>query len=218
MTSRFGNKDKRCKGCRIFPPLCFCEHLFERDHQTPVRIVMHKAELGLTTNTAYFSEKSLRDCEIHVRGIKDRPLEIEASFDQDKYTPLYLFPDEDAVELTEEFLSSLERPPILIVPDGSWQQAKKFKKRESALKGYQSVKLPSGISSNYRLRTAPAEGAVCTYEAIAIALGICEKSSNLEDDLLALFKLITDRMYYSRRGIVCLEQLKEILSKEVDLD
>ena len=217
MSSRFANKDKRCMNCRIYPSLCFCNLLIKKDNKTPVRIVMHRAEMTLTTNTAFFTDKMLKDCEIHIRGLKDNPLDLTSAIDESKFTPIYLFPDEDSVELTEEFISSLERPPLLVVPDGSWQQAKKFKKRENTLQSMQSVRLPSNISSNYRLRTSPSPGAVCTYESIAIALGICE-GENLKEDLLSTFKVITDRMYYSRRGITSVEQLDEILKKEVDLD
>ncbi|PIK15708.1 tRNA-uridine aminocarboxypropyltransferase [Halobacteriovorax sp. JY17] len=213
MSSRFSNRDKRCANCRISPPLCFCNILIKRDHETPVRIVMHKAEMTLTTNTAYFAEKMLSDCEILVRGLIDRPLDIETHIEDSNYTPLYLFPDEDSVELTSDFINSLDRPPLLVVPDGSWQQAKKFKRRESALSKMQSVKLPTNITSNYRLRTSPAPGAVCTYEAIAIALGICE-GRELERDLLEVFQVITDRMYHSRKGIVTLAQLENILKKK----
>ncbi len=176
---------------------------------------MHKAELGLTTNTAFFCEKVLKDSSIHLRGVKDTPLDVEEAIDLEQYTPLYLFPDDSAVELNTEFLQTLEKPPLLVVPDGSWSQAKKFKKRESALSNIRSVKLPAGIKSNYRLRKSPAEGAVCTYEAIAIAMGICE-GEEIRNSLLDVFKVITDRMYYSRSGIVSLEQLDEILKKEAD--
>ncbi|WP_372655335.1 tRNA-uridine aminocarboxypropyltransferase [Halobacteriovorax sp.] len=217
MTSRFSNIDKRCENCRIFAPLCFCKLLVKKEHRTPVRIVMHKSELGLTTNTAFFCEKVLKDSSIHLRGVKGTLLDVESTIDLEKYTPLYLFPDDSAVELNSELLSSLNKPPLLVVPDGSWSQAKKFKKRESSLANIKSVKLPPGIKSNYRLRTSPAEGAVCTYEAIAIALGICE-GNELKDSLLDIFKVITDRMYYSRSGIVSLEQLDEILKKEADLN
>ena len=217
MSSRFSNKDKRCVNCRIYPSLCFCNILIEEPNSTPVRIVMHRAEMTLTTNTAFFADKMLKDCEIHIRGLKDIPLDLAEAIDDTRYTPLYLFPDEGSVELSRELIESLEKPPLLVVPDGSWQQAKKFKKREDLLKEMQSVRLPAGVSSNYRLRTAPSPGAVCTYEAIAIALGICD-GRTLKENLLNIFKVITDRMYYSRQGITSVEQLDEILEKEVDLE
>jgi len=213
MSSRFANRNKRCPNCKIHPNLCFCSLLVKEQNRTPIRIVMHKAERTLTTNTAYFCEKMLADCQIHIRGLQEKPLDIEGSFNQEDYTPLYLFPDEDSKDLTMEFLNELEKPPLLIVPDGSWAQAKKFKRRESSLKNLISVKLPTINESIYRLRTSPAPGAVCTYEAIAMALGICDGRA-IENNMLEVFKVITDRMYYSRKGIVNLDQLSEILKKE----
>ncbi|OUR94108.1 hypothetical protein A9Q84_17510 [Halobacteriovorax marinus] len=171
---------------------------------------MHRAELELTTNTAYFADKLLKNSVIRVRGFKDEPLDLVNHVDTENYTPLYLFPDEEAKTLDPSFLDTLEKPPLLIVPDGSWRQAKKMKKRESFLGGLQSVVLPTGEESSYRLRTAPAPGAVCTFEAIARALGVCE-GSELQKSLESVFKLITDRMYYSRAGLSDLADLPKFL-------
>jgi DTW domain-containing protein YfiP len=169
---------------------------------------MHKAETHLTTNTAYFASKVLSNCEIAVRGVQDSPIEFDKLVDKKQFTPLYLFPDEDAKELSPEFLDSLELPPYIIVPDGSWKQAKKFKKREPFLKELQSVKLPPGELSNYRLRTNPFPEAVCTYEAVARALGVCD-SMEIQKSLEDTFEVITDRMFYSRQGLSNLDHLSK---------
>jgi len=174
---------------------------------------MHRAELELTSNTAYFANKALENSVIRVRGLKDEPTDLENHVDTESYTPLYLFPSDDAVELNSDFLQTLEKPPLLIVPDGTWKQAKKMKKREKFLAPLQSVVLPKGEESSYRLRTAPAPGAVCTFEAIARALGVCE-GVEIQGRLEKLFKHITDRMYYSRMGLSDLADLPKFLESK----
>ncbi|WP_127716157.1 tRNA-uridine aminocarboxypropyltransferase [Halobacteriovorax sp. HLS] len=206
MSSRYANTHKRCLTCKINKNLCFCDELYERENETPVLIIMHKAELELTTNTAYFSEKVIRKCDLAIRGVKGSPIEYDRIIDSNKYTPLYLFPDEDSVELNEQFVNSLDLPPYLIVPDGSWRQAKKCKRREPFLKEVQSVKLLKGEKSQYRLRTNPFEDAVCTYEAIARAIGVCD-GEEIQKSLEKTFKVFTDRMYYSRFGLADLSDL-----------
>lgn len=213
MSSRFANTHKRCPNCRINVDLCFCQELVTLKNQTPIIIIMHRAELELTSNTAYFANKILEDSVLRVRGVKDEPIDLESHVNLETHTPVYLFPDESAVELNEEYLKTLSKPPVLIVPDGTWKQAKKFKKRESFLKPIQSVALPKGESSSYRLRTSPSDEAVCTYEAIARALGICD-GSKIQNKLEELFEIITDRMYYSRMGLCDLEDLPKFLEKK----
>lgn len=208
MSSRYANTHNRCPDCRINISICFCDELRVLDNDTPVLVVMHKSELDLTTNTAYFANKVLAKSSIAVRGHKHEGIDFNSIIDLEKYTPLYLFPDEDAIELNEENLSNLTLPPFIIVPDGSWKQAKKVKKREEFLKGVQSVKLPKGLPSNYRLRTNPFPEAVCTYEAVARAIGICDDPA-IQKSMEEIFKVITDRMFYSRQGLAKMEDLEK---------
>ena len=213
MSSRYANTHKRCPNCRINASICFCNELRIVENKTPIHIVMHKSELELTTNTAYFADKVLKNFILSVRGVRDNPICFESLVDLQKYTPLYLFPDDDAIELNEENLSNLALPPLIIVPDGSWKQARKVKNRESFLKGIQSVKLPKGSPSTYRLRTNPFPGAVCTYEAIARAVGICDQKS-LQLEMESIFNVITDRMFYSRQGLAKLEDLDKFIKED----
>lgn len=110
---------------------------------------------------------------------------------------LLLYPSEQAVELTPALVAGLGRPVNLIVPDGSWRQARKVATREPALHGVAQVKLPPGPPSRYRLRKEPNERSVSTFEAIARALGILEGpqvQARLED----LFEMRVERTLWAR--------------------
>ena len=70
-----------------------------------------------------------------------------------------------------------ERPLLLVVPDGTWRKARKLLHLNSALAALPRVCLPPGLNSRYRLRKAPAAGALATIEAIAAALELQEGRS-----------------------------------------
>jgi DTW domain-containing protein YfiP len=136
--------------------------------------VMHHREMGLTSNTARLAAGCLSHCEIRIRGDLSQPMSGEGMKVPERES-LLLFPSEDAVELTPEFVAGLGRDAILVVPDGSWRQARKVPAREPAVAGMKRVKLPSGGGpSRYFLRREPNEWSVSTFEAIARALGVLE--------------------------------------------
>ncbi len=195
------NEDgKRCPICRLNKKFCFCHTIKDIHTKTKISMIIHVRELKLTTNTAQLAHKVLPNSELLVRGRVGDPIDLNNLIDPD-HIPLYLFPDEDAVELDQEFIHSLDRPVQLIVPDGSWRQAKKFKKREKVLQGIQSVRLTSTRPSDYILRKEPNEHSLCTYEAIARALGELEGPQVLEE-LETIFHTMIEKVMESRKGYV----------------
>jgi DTW domain-containing protein YfiP len=108
-----------------------------------------------------------------------------------------LYPTDDAVELTEQAIQGLTRPITLIVPDGTWRQARKVAVREQALGSLLRVKLPPGPPSDYRLRYSPNEQRLCTFEAISRAIGLLE-GAHFQGALDLLFLKKVERMMWSR--------------------
>tara|TARA_Y100000780_G_scaffold232594_1_gene268533 strand:- start:208443 stop:208925 length:483 start_codon:yes stop_codon:yes gene_type:complete len=155
---------------------------------------MHCKELGLTSNTSSLALKSLESSELALRG--KNGVEFDFSI-KEGYQPLFLYPSDDAQELNEEFVSSLDKPVQLVVPDATWRQARKFHKREKVLSSIPAVKLKGPFESIYTLRKAPDENSVCTLEAIAYAFGILEGEES-KNKLLALLKVMNERVEISR--------------------
>ncbi len=186
----------RCEVCRINKPLCFCSHIPVIENKVEVIVVMHYSERWLTSNTAYFAKLVLRNSKIIERGNLDSPMTTE-EFSKDGRTYLYLFPTEDSRPV-EEFEGNIE-DAILVVPDGSWSKAKKFHKREQCLKTLPKYHLSNVGVSNYQLRKSPGENFLCTYEAIAKALGVLE-GKKTESEMLSFFNIFVDRVLRSRRG------------------
>ncbi|PIP88646.1 MAG: RNA 2',3'-cyclic phosphodiesterase [Bdellovibrionales bacterium CG12_big_fil_rev_8_21_14_0_65_38_15] len=197
---KIGRGLNRCEECQVPKELCYCQRLIHVENKTRVSIIMHRRERFLTSNTAVVANRVLKNCEIILRGMKDQSASKELIINDDS-VPLVLFPSDDALaigskELTE-YLAG--RPAHLIVPDGSWGQAKRVAKREPALQNVQAVKLAAASPSLYRLRRQVAQGRLCTFEAIARALGDLE-GEQIEKDLMVSLAAM-DHAHAMARGV-----------------
>ena len=168
---------------------------------------MHYTELSLPSNTATLAQQCLSDSELIIRG-KEQSIEEQLQIDPNKQK-FYLYPDEDALELDQEFLSSLDDKEVhLIVPDGTWRQAKKIKRREPLLEQIPSIKIPISQRSIYTLRKQHLEFGLCTMEAVAFALGLIE-NKKIEEHLLKVLKIKNQRFEIGRDNQLAKVYLKE---------
>ena len=116
------------------------------------------------------------------------------------------------MELTPEWFARQARPVTLVVPDGSWNQAKKVPYRESGLAGIPNVKLAAGAPSSYRLRHSPHVQNLSTLEAIARALGVIE-GREVQVSLESLFLKMVERRLWSM-GQLRPEECKTVIPEE----
>tara|TARA_R110000868_G_scaffold117600_15_gene312578 strand:- start:79280 stop:80443 length:1164 start_codon:yes stop_codon:yes gene_type:complete len=197
---KIGRGLNRCPECQVPKELCYCARVKTSQNKIPVTIIMHRRERFLTSNTAVVAARALSNCNIVLRGMKDQSASSEVEISPD-HVPLVLFPSEDALTIgSEELKVYLDgRTPHLIVPDGSWGQAKRVARREPILAGVQAVKLASSGPSLYRLRRQVMEGRLCTFEAIARALGDLE-SLELEQRLMKVMAAM-DHAHSMARGV-----------------
>jgi DTW domain-containing protein YfiP len=192
------HSDHRCPKCKINELLCFCDLIPKIQLETKVLIIMHKAEVNLTSNTATLAKESLINSEIRLRGIENAPVKLDDL--DDEYENYVLFPSGNAEELNPGFRNKRNKKIRLIIPDGSWSQAKKMIKREKQLINYPKVKLPEGPASNYRLRKEPTLESVSTFEAIARALGILEGEIT-QTELETIFNIMVERTLWGKSKI-----------------
>jgi DTW domain-containing protein YfiP len=186
-----GNYGDKCHRCLMKHYLCLCDRIVRFANRTPVTILMHRREVYKPSGTSRLTSLALQDCQVYLRGLADQPLMLEDMFPQPE-TCLFLNLSDRAQVLDREFVerSSFTR---LVVPDGSWRQARKMGRREPTLKKRQWVRLPSGADSRYRLRKQPVSGGFATIEAIAMALGLLDGPAAAEH-LNAIFSLMMDRI------------------------
>lgn len=204
-TLRSASLDNRCPSCQLRNALCICEIIPKLKVSTKLIVLMHLRETHLTTNTAKLARVALEDSEIRIRGQKGQPMSDAGLLTEGRQS-LFLFPSKEAAVLTPELVASFGKPITLIVPDGSWRQAKKVGKREPALATIPHVKLPLGALSTYRLRREPNAESVSTFEAIARALGIIEGPA-VQEKLEYLFDVMVERLLWSR-GVLPKEECR----------
>lgn len=206
MSKRRSHPENRCIKCQVNEKLCFCEKILNCDNRSTVSVVMHFREEFLTSNSSYLGNFSLNNFSIHTRGRKEHELSEKDIIHPDCHQ-LILFPDKDSVELTSQYLDKIDKPIQLIVPDGTWKQAKRIRRRVSFLKDIPSVKVTTPYSSRYFLRKQANEFGMGTYEAIALALGLID-NMDVQKRMLDNFDIMVHAHLLSRNYICSWPRIK----------
>lgn len=193
----------RCTRCRLHTDLCACDLLASIPVSTKVLVVAHWAEVRKPTNTGQLAVACLQGATLCLRGregIPNDPVVWDSGG-----TPLLLFPGPDAIPLDVWRAERVNTPPVtLVVPDGTWRQAKRIRRRVPGLQNVQAVKLLANQGSDYRLRRAHLDDRLATMEAIARALGILEGPS-VEEHLTRAFRAVVDRALWSNGRLTTAE-------------
>lgn len=156
----------RCNYCRLHAPLCLCQNLQPVDIPINLILVMHQNEGFKTSNTGCFLQRFFSNCQVLTYGARpEHQLDHDRLVFDPQHTAI-LFPASDATPLNPSM--DIEH---LIIPDGTWRQASKLTRRIRHRHGYRVVTVPPGPASRYRLRQAPREGWICTFEAVSRAIG-----------------------------------------------
>ncbi|MDF1664961.1 MAG: DTW domain-containing protein [Planctomycetota bacterium] len=185
----------RCKQCALSIHLCLCNQFELRTIRTKIVLLTHQKELWKTTNSGRLLQLILNDVDLRVRGKRGHALDLADLVDH--HGPkLILYPSTDSVPLTPDLIGS-EESALLVVPDGTWRQARKVVSRVGALADFQRVHLKSGAPSRYRLRKSEDPSRLCTYEAVARALGVLE-SVELQREMESLLDLMVERFLWTR--------------------
>lgn len=172
----------QCPRCQRPLSHCLCSLIPCLDSHTHVLILQHPDESSHALNTARLAALGLRNCELRVGEVfDDLPLDDVPSY--------LLFPGDDAVPVAN--LAGHGAALRLIVPDGTWRKARKLLYLNPRLAALPRVALPPGLESRYRLRKAPASGALSTVEAITVALNILEGAGRF-DALLRPFEALIE--------------------------
>lgn len=168
----------RCGACGLPPRLCVCATLPVIEMRARVMIVMHVIEAVRSTNTGRLVARMLPRASLHLRGARDGVREPVPEGRR-----VVLFPAEGARPLSPDDAGD---DLILVVPDGTWAQARRVHRRDPLAIGAEAVTLPSIGTSSYGLRRSVHEGGLCTLEAVAAALGVLE-GERVESSLCEAF-------------------------------
>jgi DTW domain-containing protein YfiP len=201
LARRRSDPNLRCTGCKLQRNLCICALVPELPTRTRVVLVLHQLETRKPTNTGLLAVRCLPNSEIVLRGRapdgRDAPpparLASDLPWQRDPDRCVLLFPHEDAKPI-EDFAAA--GPLTLVVPDGTWSQAIRARKRIPGLEGLRCATVPPG-ETTYRLRHDPRPGHLSTLEAIARALGALEGPA-VRSELERVLRIMVDRTLWSR--------------------
>lgn len=161
----------RCGACGLPEDRCVCASLPRLVARTRVVVVMHRVEAVRSTNTGRLVARMLEGATVRVRGGReDEAATVPAG------RSLVLYPREDARPLTRD---DAGEGLTLVVPDGTWAQARRIARRDPLAQGAEAVSLAEGTSA-YGLRRNPRPGALCTLEAVIEALCVLEGDALVE--------------------------------------
>ncbi len=179
--------------------LCVCALIPvpQIDTRTRLVLVMHRYEERKTTNSGQLAVQCLANSQVIVRGHENAPSEA-LSYDANTTLPVLLFPHEDAVPLTD--LATSSKSVTLVVPDGTWRQAAKVRKRVPGMSELFCVSLPQTDPTTYRLRYEAHSTGLATLEAIARAMEILE-GAHVRVALERVFRAMVERTLWAR-GLV----------------
>jgi DTW domain-containing protein YfiP len=187
---------QRCSNCGFSLTLCMCAELPRLELRTKVALVIHRHELLRSSNTGMLAVRALPNSELRVRGASRETLDLSDLL-VPQYRSLLYYPSSDAIELNSELVAADPRPIQLIVPDGTWRQARKIHSRQHELREVPRVKISTANDATYQLRAQSRPEGMATLLAIAAALGIIE-GETVARQLLQLYQARVARTLAAR--------------------
>lgn len=159
-----GFRQPRCSGCGLTAGLCVCRLWAPLACRTQVSVVMPRSEARSASNTARLLSLWLPNVELHVHGSELAPRQPEGLVQRPGSA--LLFPSGGPPPALPASVRHL------LVPDGTWSQARRIERRWFAPHALPRVQLSAQWPSVYQLRRG--RPGLCTFEATAIALGVLE--------------------------------------------
>jgi len=180
--------------------LCICALLPRLPTRTRVVVIIHQLELSKPTNTGVVAARCLENARVvyRGRGPDDQPGADLREIVSGPARSVVLFPHPDATPL--EALRGRGEDVQLVVPDGTWSQAARMRRRLEVLGGLPCVALPARAGTADRLRAAPRPDRLATLEALAVALGILEGPA-VEEALLRVYRTMAERTLWTNGRI-----------------
>jgi DTW domain-containing protein len=172
--------------------LCICALIPRLATRTRLLLILHQLEDRKPTNTGRLATRCLVNSVVSTRGGA-----LPATHWQGTQ-PVLLFPHGQARPLEDWRGSPV--PVTLVVPDGTWRQAKKARRRIAGLDQLPCASLPAAGPSSYRLRRAARPDRLATIEALARAMGILE-GPEVQRHLEHIFRVMVDRTLWTNGRI-----------------
>ena len=162
-----------CGICAASRTACLCDVVPRIQLRTKVCLVIHHRELSRSSNTGLLALRALVNSEMRIRGEGREALDLKDLITL-QYRTFLFYPSGDAMELDEALVMQEPTPIQLLVPDGTWRQARKIHSRHPELRELPRVKISTPNNSTFQLRAQSRPERMATLQAIAQGLGIIE--------------------------------------------
>ncbi|WP_029593641.1 tRNA-uridine aminocarboxypropyltransferase [Franconibacter pulveris] len=179
-----GNRIRRCQRCLLPLKQCLCATLQPAQARSRFCLVMFDTEPMKPSNTGRLIADVLPDTEAFQWSRTEPPQALLDLVTNPDYQPMVVFPASYA-DAGREVLTAPpagSKPPLFIMLDGTWTEARKMFRKSPYLDALPVISVDLSRVSAYRLREAHAEGQYCTAE-VAVAL------LDLADDMAAAKRL-----------------------------
>jgi tRNA-uridine aminocarboxypropyltransferase len=159
--------------CAASRTLCLCDAVPRIELGTKICLIIHHRELSRSSNTGLLAVRALVNSEVRIRGEGRATLDLKDVLSS-QYRTFLFYPTNDAVELDKALVMQEHTPIQLIVPDGTWRQARKIHSRHPELRDLPRVKISTPNYSTYQLRAQSRPEGMATLQAIAYGLAVIE--------------------------------------------
>lgn len=171
-----------CLQCQRPIGACICAFIIKTNNKIPVLVLQHPSEVKQSKGTVALLQRSLNTCQVLIG--EDFSQNIELTQLLALHQARLLYPGEHAQELTftinnaeDECTEKVEeKPPLLIILDGTWKKAYRMFMLSKNLHSLTQVCLPDILANNgqYLIRKVAKKNALSSLEATCYALALLE--------------------------------------------
>ncbi|WP_205950687.1 tRNA-uridine aminocarboxypropyltransferase [Pantoea stewartii] len=167
-----GNRVLRCQGCLLPEKQCLCDSIVTQSARSRFCLVMFDTEPMKPSNTGRLIADVLPNTQAFGWSRTEPDPLLLAAVADGAYQPMVVFPasyaDDGREVLHAPPLSG--KPPLFIMLDGTWNEARKMFRKSPWLDRFPVLSLNVTSPSRYTLREAHGEGQHCTAEIAAALL------------------------------------------------
>ena len=164
-----GNRTIRCQRCLLPQKNCLCATISPQPARSRFCLVMFDTEPMKPSNTGRLIADILPDTEAFGWSRTEPDPALLAAVQNPDVQPMVVFPESYA-DAGRPILNApplTGKPPLFIMLDGTWTEARKMFRKSPWLDGLPVMSLTLTTPSNYTLREAHGAGQHCTAEVAA---------------------------------------------------
>ena len=189
-----GNRTVRCQRCLLPQKNCLCASLQPQQARSRFCLVMFDTEPMKPSNTGRLIADILPDTQAFGWSRTEPDPALLAAVQNPDVQPLVVFPESyvDAGRPVINQPPMVGKPPLFIMLDGTWTEARKMFRKSPWLDALPVMSVNVTTPSRYTLREAHGEGQHCTAE-VAAALLAQAGDAAASEALFAHFLLFRQR-------------------------